>query len=303
MTASVSPRPLIRDLHAAVAHLQAKPIQPATTRLVLLLSLLALGGIGYWLLPSWPLRLAAALLVALAETLLLIATHEACHGTLLGRRHLELVLAALISWPMAWPLFTYRLLHRLHHRWNGCDRRDPERVDLPRRAAWRQLVLAGGAGLIVHTLQAALVLQAQQPALRRALLIDAIGVLLVQGLILVLVVQHGQWLAYGLCWLVVERVAGAMLQLRGAIEHWQLWQPQPHPLLTQLYCSRTVVVPGWLSPLLGGLPHHSVHHAFPAIPADRLEQATQRVDAVLARHGYPPVPCCQGYKEALMLLG
>lgn len=144
MTASVSPRPLIRDLHAAVADLQAKPIQPATTRLVLLLSLLALGGIGYWLLPSWPLRLAAALLVALAETLLLIATHEACHGTLLGRRHLELVLAALISWPMAWPLFTYRLLHRLHHRWNGCDRRDPERVDLPRRAPWRQLVLAGG---------------------------------------------------------------------------------------------------------------------------------------------------------------
>ena len=71
-------------------------------------------------------------------------------------------------------------------------------------------------------------------------------------------------------------------------------------------CSRSSTAPAplsWLSPLLGGLPHHSVHHAFPAIPADRLEQATQRVDAVLARHGYPPVPCCQGYKEALMLLG
>ena len=298
----MSARPLIQDLHAAVADLQTRPIEPAITRLLWLLSLLALGGIGYWLLPSWPLRVLAALLVALAETLLLIATHEACHGTLLGRRHLELALAALISWPMAWPLFTYRQLHRLHHRWNGCDPRDPERVELVRPAPWRQLLLAGGAGLILRTVQAALLLQAQQPALRRALLIDAVGVLLVQGVILALVAQHGQWLAYGFCWLLVERVAGGLLQLRGAIEHWQLWQPQAHPLLTQLYSSRTVAVPGWLSPLLGGLPHHSVHHAFPAIPADRLEQATQRVDAVLAQHGYPPLPRCRGYSEALMLL-
>ena len=293
---------MIHDLHAAVADLQAKPVDPAIGRLALLLGLLALGGIGYWMLPAWPLRLAAALLVALAETLLLIATHEACHGTLLGHRRLELALAALISWPMAWPLFSYRLLHRLHHRWNGCDRRDPERVDLTQRSPWRPLVLAGGVGLILRTLQEVLQLQAQQPALRRALLIDAIGVCVVQGLILLVVFQHGQWLTYGLCWLLVERVAGALLQLRGAIEHWQLSQPQAHPLLTQLYSSRTVAVPGWLTSLLGRLPHHSVHHGFPTIPADRLEQATARVDEVLHRHGYPPLPRCQGYSEALMLL-
>ncbi len=299
----VALRPLIRDLHAAVADLQAPALQPAWGRLLLLLALLAAGGVAYWQLQAWPQRLAAALLVALAETLLLIATHEACHGTLLGRRRLELVLAALISWPMAWPLCTYRLLHRLHHRWNNRDPRDPERIHQQEPGRWRWLVLAGGAGLILRTLQEALRLQAQQPALRRALLLDGLGIVLVQALILVVVIQHRQLLAYGVGWLVVERVAGALLQLRGAIEHWQLWQPQPHPLLSQLYGSRTVVVPAWLNGWLGGLPHHSTHHAFPAIPTRRLPQATARLQQVLSTHGYPPLPCCQGYREALRQLG
>ena len=303
MSDSVALRPLIRDLQDAVADLQAGPLQPAWGRLLLLLALLAAGGLAYWQLQAWPLRLAAALLVALAETLLLIASHEACHGTLLGHRRLELVVGALISWPMAWPFCTYRLLHRLHHRWNNRDLRDPERIHPQEPGRWRWLVLAGGAGLILRTLQEALRLQAQQPALRRALLLDGLGIVLVQALILVAVIQHRQLLAYGVVWLVVERVAGALLQLRGAIEHWQLWQPQPHPLLSQLYGSRTVVVPPWLNSWLGGLPHHSTHHAFPAIPARRLPLATARLQQVLRAHGYPPLPCCQGYAEAFKQLG
>lgn len=296
-------RPLIADLHACVADLRGPAPPAAIARLLLLLALLAAGGLAFWLLPWWPLRLAAAALLALAETLLLIATHEACHGTLLGRRRLERVLAALISWPMAWPVNTYGLLHRLHHRWNGSDRRDPERLQRQDPGHWPALVLAGGAGLILRTVQEALALQGEQPGLRRALLLDGLGILLVQALILVLVLQHGDLLAYAVCWLVVERLAGGLLQLRGAIEHWQLWCPQPHPLLTQLYSSRTVAVPAWLNALLGGLPHHSVHHAFPGLPSTALPAATARVEAVLQRHGRPPLPRCQGYIEALKLLG
>jgi fatty acid desaturase len=257
-------RPLIRDLHAAVVDLHARPIPPAWGRLLVLLALLAAGGVGFWQLQAWPLRLAAALLLALAETLLLIATHEACHGILLGRPRLELALAALISWPM---------------------------------------VLAGGAGLILRTLQEALRLQAQHPALRRALVLDGLGIVLAQALIVVLVIQYGNLMVYALSWLFVERVAGGLLQLRGAIEHWQLWQPQPHPLLSQLYGSRTVAVPNWLNGWLGGLPHHSAHHAFPGLATARLPQATARLQAVLRAHGYPPLPCCQGYGEALKQLG
>ena len=296
-------RPLITDLHAAVADLRATSNRPALLRLLLLFSLLAIGAAGFWLLPAWPLRSAAAVLLALAETLLLIASHEACHGTLLRRRRLELWLASLISWPMLWPLHTYRLLHGLHHRWNGSDRRDPERIQHQQPGRWPLFVLAGGAGLILKTVQQALVLQRDYPGLRRALLLDGLGMLIVQILILTLVIRHGQLLAYAFSWLVVERLAGALLQLRGAIEHWQLWQPQGHPLLTQLYSSRTVDVPAWLSELLGGLPHHSVHHAFPALPTAALPGATERVEAVLRAHGYPPLPRCSGYGEAFQLLG
>jgi fatty acid desaturase len=300
---SASPTPLISDLHAAVADLRGTSRGPACRRLLLLLSLLTLGGVAFWSVEWLPLRVAAAVLVALAETLLLIATHEACHGTLLGRRRLELALAALISWPMAWPLCTYRQLHGLHHRWNGSDLRDPERLHRQQSGQWRWLLLEGGAGLILRTVQEALALQAQQPRLRRALLADVLGVLVVQSLLITLAVQHGQLLAYALCWLLVERLAGALLQLRGAIEHWQLWRPQAHPLLTQLYSSRTVDVPAWLNELLGGLPHHSVHHAFPALSTAALPEATERVEAVLQAHGYSPLPRCQGYDQALKLLG
>lgn len=295
--------PLITDLHAAVADLRTTSTRPAQLRLLLLLSLLAIGAAGFWLLPAWPLRIAAAVLLALAETLLLIASHEACHGTLLRRRRLELWLASLISWPMLWPVHTYRLLHGLHHRWNGSDQRDPERLHHQQPGRWLLLVVAGGAGLILKAVQQALLLQRDYPGLRRALLLDGLGMLIVQILILTLVMRHGQLLAYAFSWFVVERLAGALLQLRGAMEHWQLWRPQHHPLLTQLYSSRTVDVPAWLSELLGGLPHHSVHHAFPALPAAALPEATERVEAVLRSHGYPPLPRCEGYGEAFQLLG
>ena len=45
-------------------------------------------------------------------------------------------------------------------------------------------MLAGGAGLILRTVQEALALQGEQPGLRRALLLDGLGILLVQALIL-----------------------------------------------------------------------------------------------------------------------
>jgi len=40
--------------------------------------------------------------------------------------------------------------------------------------------------------------------------LDGLGIVLVQALILVVVIQHRQLLAYGVGWLVVERVAGAL---------------------------------------------------------------------------------------------
>jgi hypothetical protein len=50
--------------------------------------------------------------------LLLIATHEMVHGTLLGFPTLETALACLLSWPMAWPHATYARLHRSGWCWS-----------------------------------------------------------------------------------------------------------------------------------------------------------------------------------------
>jgi fatty acid desaturase len=294
---------LIADLQAAVADLRPAGCRSGLLRLALLLGLLAMGAWLYWGLVPWPWRLAGLLLVSLAETLLLIASHEAGHGTLLGQRRLERVLALLIGWPMAWPSGSYRLLHALHHRWNGCDSRDPEQVRLRSPGLLWRLCACGGLGLVIRAYSEAWRLRGVQPRLGSALLVDLLGVALLHVLILWIAMQQQLLLPYLLSWLVVERLAGAALQLRGAIEHWQLGQPCGHPLLTQLYGSRTVVVPVWMSWWLGGLPHHSVHHAFPTLPTDALPLATERVEAVLRRHGWPPLPRSNGYGEALALLG
>lgn len=224
---------LIADLQAAVADL--RPSAPRTSgalRLALLLAVLALGAWFYWGHLAWPIRLAGLLLLSLAEALLLIASHEAGHGTLLGRRRLERVLALLIGWPMAWPSASYRLLHGLHHRWSGSDPRDPEQVRLRSPGVVWRLCLFGGVGLVLRAYLEAWRLRGVQPRLGGALLLDAIGVALLQLLVLAIALHQQLLLPYLLSWVVVERLAGAALQLRGAIEHWQLGPVAVHPLIT-----------------------------------------------------------------------
>jgi hypothetical protein len=48
------------------------------------------------------------------------------HGTVIAIQRLKQGRGWLLSWPMAWPGLTKRRLQRLHHRWHGSDRRDPE---------------------------------------------------------------------------------------------------------------------------------------------------------------------------------
>ena len=101
----------------------------------------------------------------------------------LGWPRLEQPLACLLSWPMAWPFLTYSRLHRLHHRWNASDARDPERTTpLPQELAaagpWQRLLqrhplpvrllLLGGVGLIADTARKGRRLQAVDRALARA---------------------------------------------------------------------------------------------------------------------------------------
>ena len=312
---------LVRELCTAVAdlggeHSRAERLQAALRLLILAVVLLG-GSWLYWWVPLGCIAIGAVLVAGVSYALLLIATHEMVHGTLLGSPGLEQGLGCLLSWPMAWPYLTYARLHHLHHRWNGSDPRDPERTTpLPQEqqdaGAWRRLlqrqpllvrlVLLGGVGLIVDTAHKGLQLQSVDQALAGASRRDGAGVVLLQSGMLVLAISQGVLGRYLVFWLLLERVIGAIVQFRGLVEHHGLWQAQAGHLLTQLYATRSIPATPLLNALMGGLPHHSAHHAFPWIPAARLPQASQRIQAVLQRHGAPELPEWSSYGEALGLL-
>lgn len=319
--ASLAATALVCDLCAVVRDLGAAPTTGekarTTLRLTALIALLLGGGWLYWRLPLGGVAIGAVVIAGVAYGLLLIATHEMVHGTLLGYRARERWLACLLSWPMAWPYLTYARLHHLHHRWNGSDPRDPERttpLDQERLAAgplrrlmqrhllvWRVGVL-GGVGMIVDTARKGFSLQREDQGLVHARCIDGAGVAVVQSAMLLMALTQGQLGRYLLFWLLLERVIGMIAQFRGLVEHHRLWESRETPLLTQLYATRTINAGGWLNALLGGLPHHCAHHAFPSIPSERLPVATRRIAQVLARHGAAPLPTLPSYRGALRML-
>lgn len=247
---------LVRDLCAAVADMggPASAAERCATalRLTALAAVLLGGAWLYWWLPLGWVAIAALLIAGGAYALLLIASHEMAHGTCLGLGRWEQPLGCLLSWPMAWPFLTYSRLHRLHHRWNGRDRRDPERTTALPEEKER-------AGMLRR------LWQRQQLPLR----------------------------------LLLERVIGLIVQFRGLVEHHGLWQPRGSHLLTQLSSTRNVNAASWLNALMGGLPHHSAHHAFPWIPSARLPLASRRIAAVLQRHGSEALPQAASYGQAL----
>jgi len=304
-------RELDRWLVKAVADLHGPPSWAeqlaAAGRLLGLSLLLAAGVAGYWLLPVGLAGLLVLLLAGVAYALLLIATHKMVHGTFLGWRSLEQGLGCLLSWPMAWPYATYARLHRLHHRWNGVDARDPERTHHQPHPFASRCLLQGGVGLILETAAQGWRLRAVDPRLDGARRLDGAGVILLHSLLLSLAIDQGVLWRYLLFWIVLERVIGAIVQYRGLVEHHGLWhqadsRPGEAPLpqrLRQLATSRDVAGGPWLNALMGGLPHHSTHHAFPALASARLPEATERLHAVLRREGWPLPTRLGSYGAAL----
>jgi fatty acid desaturase len=293
---------LSRNLCQAVADLHQVNRLYGWCRFFLLLALLVSGAMVYWLSDQWYIALPGLMLLGLAESGLLIATHEALHGTLLAMPHWERFLSCLISWPMAWPAMTYRVLHLWHHRWNSLDCRDPERIAPCSRPWLRWAVAAGGVGLILSTVQQAWLLRQFDPRLSGRMVWDAVGICLLHAMIIIVAINQGVLGRYLLSWLIVERIVGCLLQTRALVEHWGLWQPRQNHLLSQLYGSRNVGACRWLNALMGGLPHHSAHHAFPGIPFHHLPQASTRIEQILVQSGLPPLPRCTGYLNAIRQL-
>jgi fatty acid desaturase len=308
---------LSSELRAAGADLANTSWRLGVLRLLLPGLLLVLGSWFYWTTTNSYLGLLAVIIAGVAYALLLICTHEAIHGTLLGVPWLEFALSCLIGWPMAWPAATYYCLHLLHHRWNGLDPRDPERIEPlqteiqsagflrrwhQRHPFWWKALGLGGLGMIANAYGKGWRLCDEQGQLANRLRLDLGGTLVVHLLLLTLVVGQGIFWKYLLFWLTLERVIGAIIQTRSLIEHWGLWRHGENHLVTQLLASRTVIASKWMNAAMGGLPHHSAHHAFPCIPFQRLPEATERIEQILSRHGREYLPKACSYLGALRLL-
>jgi fatty acid desaturase len=240
----------------------------------------------------------------------MLCSHDMIHQTLTGWPWFENIFSRLTTWPMLWPYGIYATLHPLHHGWNGIDLRDPERVQWTAEEyqkaqpllrwyishQWLVDILGlGGIGLIIKTLTHAWKLRTVLPQLRSQFWIDLIGILMIQGGLLTFFSSQGEVSRYLLCWIVLERTAGVIVQARAHLEHYGRWGQTDSYQLTQLYSCRNLKTYLGVSWLMGGLDYHAVHHAFPEIPFNLLPAAFQQIQQVLERHDWPLLPQGAGY--------
>jgi fatty acid desaturase len=239
-----------------------------------------------------------------------ICSHDAVHRTLTGWTWFDDVLPRLVGYPMLWVPSAYAYLHRLHHGWNGINLQDPERVQWTVaeyeqaspltqwyvRHQWViDLLIFGGFGMIAKTILKAVRLGHEIPVLHRLLLLDAVGIFVAQTICVLIAASYHRLWDYVLFWLVLERIIGIIVQARDHLEHYGLWGKASRYQFTQLYACRNLKTNALVTWLMGGLSYHSVHHAFPQIPFNRLSEAFDRVQAVLEHHGLPTMTVGAGY--------
>jgi fatty acid desaturase len=246
-----------------------------------------------------------------------VTTHDAIHHTLTGMKWFDEISARVVTWPVLWPHGVYSELHKLHHKMNGIDARDPERVTyteeeyatagkLKRFYIRNQLPLAvfigGGIGMIIGHLSRATAFLRQSKGLRREIVCDLIGILVVNGTLYAAAAAHGQLGKALLLYFIVERIGGGLLQFRAHIEHYGLSGKRSNYFATQLYSCRNIETHPFMSWLMNGLNFHSIHHAFPKVPFYHLEEATHRMNELLKQNGAEQLPHSKGYLQTFKSL-
>jgi fatty acid desaturase len=308
---------LTRELQTAIADLRQ------VNSLVGFLRFAAIGAVFFslaaiaWSTANLPMFVAITVIAGIFYAFWTICGHDMIHGTLTGWQWFDIILPRLMTWPMLWPYGIYATLHRLHHGWNGIDLRDPERVQWTaeeyqrgssllrwyvRHQWFLDIFVLGGIGLIIKTFKNGWKLRTVLTQLRLQFWVDLTGMLLIQAGLLAFFSYQGELMRYLLFWLVLERTAGAIIQMRDHLEHYGLWGQTGGYQLTQLYACRNLKTYPWVGWLMGGLNYHSVHHAFPDIPFNLLPEAFQRIQTILQRHGLPLMLQGKGYLQETLQL-
>jgi fatty acid desaturase len=244
--------------------------------------------------PSPAVSIGLAFFAGLVVTTLMVMTHDAIHRTLTGWAWYDELYPVAVSYPLLWPHETYREIHKIHHKMNGSDENDPERVQWTEeeyakagkfvqwyvRNQWVvDMFVLGGIGFIFATLARALPFARHVKSMRRALIIDAIGIVGINLFIYGICISQGLGLKYFLLYLLVERMVGALQQLRAHSEHYGRFGKAAHYFETQIFNCRNIRTNNLVSFFFNGLNFHSVHHAFVKIPFYNLGEAHRRIVA------------------------
>lgn len=246
-----------------------------------------------------------------------VTSHDAIHHTLSGIEWFDEITARVVTWPAFWPHGLYSELHKLHHKMNGMDVRDPERVTFTefeykasgplkrfyiRHQLWFSVFVAGGVGLIMEHLIQSKKFASQSRAIRRQFVYDGLGLLIVNGTIYGVAAAHNQAGKAFLLYFIIERIGGGLLQLRAHLEHYGIASQRANYFATQLYSCRNIKTNALMSWLMNRLNYHSLHHAFPKIPFYHLKEATRRIENVLSENGAEQLPVGEGYLRTFLKL-
>lgn len=305
-------------LNRAISDLQTTRPGPGLWRYFSSLSMMFLSlAIAFQYDLSQPMFYMSAVLGGLFFAACAVTTHDAIHHTLTGVGWFDEISARIATWAVFWPHGVYSELHKLHHKMNGVDMRDPERVTytareyesagparkfLIRHQLWIAVFISGGIGMIFGHLWRASGFIKQSRSLRRELAADIIGILAVNGVIYGLAAAHGQLGKAIVLYIIVERIGGGLLQFRAHIEHYGLAGKRENYFSTQLHACRNIQTNSLMSWLFNGLNFHSIHHAFPKVPFYHLEEAHKRMTQLLTNEGAEPMPQERGYLKTFWAL-
>jgi fatty acid desaturase len=254
------------------------------------------------------------LIAAVSFASFISLTHDALHHRLTGFSRIDEIIGRLISWPIAWPIAAYKYVHLKHHRLNGIDLSDPERIS-PQGAdwhgsAWRRKILCNqlwiamfvlGAAGLAHKLLAAVARNWSDQVVRRAIIGDAIGI----GVTIVCLGGMAYWaqglhgvLGFSILWVIHERIVGITHQFRTHMEHYGLWGKRNSFIDTQYTSARTIRTNAFGRFYFNNLNRHAEHHIAPAIPFYKLEKAHTLIAQAYRNEGFISVETC-GYFSAL----
>ena len=241
---------------------------------------------------------------------LLILTHDSIHDTLTGWTWFDEHIPR-ISNGILWFHGLYKEIHKIHHKMNGDDIEDPERVQWTiqeyqqaspfvrfyvRHQWFFDIFIFAGLGLIYKTVSHASRYYPKSKAVRREFALDLLGIMGSHAVIYGTALAHGVAMKYFVYWIILERVAGGILQCRAHIEHYGLWGKGRHFFETQILNCRNIRTNFLAQWHFNYLNYHSVHHAFPRIPFYNLREAHLRVTQILrdVDQNYP-LPEAEGY--------